>query len=456
MRQPSRTEVKVYDDPLGTAAPGLPGSPAPVGPLAAAGLRLAGGTNIGGLAGLALDAVVPALADGATVCAAEWLLLGSPAGRDDPGDVAVRRLGARFTPDDGQVAAAAFPSGETLVLAADSPYVRCMRTGEPVIFTQPDGQTLERAHPGARSVFSGYASFLTVPMTAAGAAAGFLALARAPGRPAFGGSDAEAASYLAAHAGTGIANAVALTRLRTIADALQRGLQDSDPPEPELLEVAARCLPADGHLIGGDWYSITPLPAGRTGLVVGDVMGHGPEAAAVMAQLRTAARTLSQLDLPPAELLRQLDRVTGTLRDATLTTCVYAVIDPAGQSCTLAAAGHLPAVLALPDGTTRALDLPVGPSLGLGPGLGVNGETRVKYGEARVKLPPGTVIALYTDGLVETRTRSFEDGILTLRTELARTRGPLSEVCGNLVQTLAPRPDDDVTLILARIPARRE
>ena len=439
------------DDPLWATAPDLPGSLASLGPLAVAGLRLAGGMDIGGLAGLALDAVVPSLADGATVCAAERLLRGSPPGRDDPGDVAVRRLGTRFTQDGGEVPSTAFPSGETLVLAADSPYARCMRTGQPVVFTQPDGQTLERAHPGARSVFSGYASFLTAPMTAAGSAAGFLALARAPGRPAFGGSDAAAARYLAAHAGTGIANAVALTRLRTVADALQRGLQDSDPPRPELLEVAAQCLPADGQLIGGDWYSITPLPAGRTGLVVGDVMGHGPEAAAVMAQLRTAARALSQLDLPPAELLRQLDRVTGTLRDATLTTCVYAVIDPVGHSCTLAAAGHLPAVLALPDGTTRALDLPAGPALGLGPGI--NGEGRVKYGEVRVKLPPGTVIALYTDGLVETRTRSFEDGILAMRTELARSRGPLSSACEALIQMLAPRPEDDVTLILARIPA---
>jgi hypothetical protein len=441
-QQPGRkTEVQVNDDPPGTPALGFPGNPAPASPLAAAGLQLASGTGIAGIAGLALDAVVPSLADAATVFAAERFLRGSPPGQDDPGDVAARRLGTQFTQNGQQVPPAVFPPGETIVFAASSPYVRCMRTGGPVIFTQPDGRTLERAHPGARSVLSGYACFLAVPMIAGDTAAGFLALARAPGRPAFSGSDTATARYLAAHAGTGIANTVALTRLRTITDTLQRGLQDSEPPQPEQLEVAAQCLPADGQLIGGDWYSIIPLPAGRTGLVVGDVMGHGPEAAAAMAQLRTAARALSQLDLPPAELLRHLDRVTGTLRDATLATCVYAVIDPVGQSCTLAAAGHLPAVLALPDGTTRAPDLPVGPSLGLGLGA---------YGETRVKFPPGTIIALYTDGLVETRTRSYEDGILTLRTELARTRGPLTAVCGTLIRALAPRPDDDITLILAR------
>jgi hypothetical protein len=437
----------VSDDPAGTAAPGFHRGRAPFSPLAVAGLRLASGTDTAGIAGLVLDAVVPALADAASVFAAERFLRGSPPRHDDPAQVAVRRLGTRFTPDGQQVPPAAFPPGETTVLTASSPYAQCMRTGEPVIFTQPDQQTLERAHPIARPVFSGYASFLTVPMVAEEAACGFLTLARAPGRPAFGGSDAAAAWYLAAHAGTGLANTIALTRLRTVADALQHSLRDTDPPQPETLEVAAQCLPADGQLIGGDLYSIISLAASRTGLVVGDVMGHGPQAAAVMAQLRAAARALTQLDLPPAELLHHLDRTTQTLRDATLTTCAYAVIDPAAQSCTLATAGHLPAVLALPDGTTRVPDQPVGPSLGLG---------LAAYGEARFKLPPGTVIALYTDGLVETRTRSYEDGILTLRTELAGTRGPLSAVCNTLIRRLAPRPDDDVTLILARIPARRD
>jgi hypothetical protein len=398
------------------------------------------------IAWLVLDAVVPALADAAVVFAAEQFLRGSPPGHDDPRDVAVRRLGIRFTPGGRPVPDGAFPAGETTVLGLGSPYARCMSTGKPVIFTQPDGLTLERARPGAREALSRYSSFLAAPLTAGDAgdaSAGFLVLARAPGRPAFGDSDAAAARYLAGHAGTGIAVTVALTRLRTIADTLQRGLLAADPPQPELLEVAGRCLPAAGQLIGGDWYDIIPLPRGRTGLVVGDVMGHGPEAAAIMAQLRTAAHALAQLDLPPAALLHQLDRTTATLRDATLATCVYAVIDPAAHSCTLAAAGHLPAVLALPDGTTRAPELPAGPSLGLGLG---------SYGEAYARLPPGAVLALYTDGLVETRTRSFGEGILAMQSGLARARGPLGTVCDTLIRELAPRPDDDITLILARIP----
>jgi hypothetical protein len=404
------------------------------------GLRLASGTEVADIARLVLDAVVPALADAAGVFGAEQFFRGGSPGHDDAAGMAVRRLGTRFSQ---KVSPEAFPSGETIVLAVDSPYVRCMRAQAPVIFTRLDGQVLERADPGAREALSRYASFLLVPIIARDAVAGFLGLARAPGSPAFSDGDAAAAGYLAAYAGTGIANSVTLARLRTIAVTLQRGLLAADPPQPERLEVAGRCLPAAGQVIGGDWYDIIPLPGGRTGIVVGDVMGHGPEAAAVMAQLRAAAHALAQLDLPPCELLGQVNGTTATLRGVTMATCVYAVIDPGEQSCTLAAAGHLPAVLAMPDGTAQALSLPAGPSLGLGP---------ASYRQAFLAFPPGAILALYTDGLVETRTRSFEDGIHALRSGLAGSSGPLAGICDTLIQQLAPRPDDDITLILARIP----
>jgi serine phosphatase RsbU (regulator of sigma subunit) len=195
--------------------------------------------------------------------------------------------------------------------------------------------------------------------------------------------------------------------------------------------------------MGGDWYDLIQLPGGRTGIVVGDVMGHGPEAAAVMAQLRAAAHALADLDLAPAELLQRLNRLASTLYRITLATCVYAVIDPEGQSCTLAGAGHLPPVLALPDGSTRVPELPAGQSLGLGTAV---------YGQARIKLPPGAILALYTDGLVETRTRSYDHGILALRSVLSRERGHLESICDALVRSLAERYEDDITVVLARIP----
>jgi serine phosphatase RsbU (regulator of sigma subunit) len=274
---------------------------------------------------------------------------------------------------------------------------------------------------------------------------GFLVMARAPGRPAFTEEDAGTAARLAAHAGTGIANALTLMRQRSIAEALQRGLTVCELPAPSGLELAGRCVPAAGHAMGGDWYDVIPLPGGRTGLVVGDVMGHGPEAAALMAQLRSAARALADVDLAPADLLQRLDRLATTLQRITLATCVYVVIDPAGQCCTLAGAGHLPPVLALPDGTTRVPDLPVSQSLGLGIAV---------YGQARIKLPPGAVLALYTDGLVETRTRSYDHGILALRSVLSREHGSLESIADALIASLADRHEDDVTVLLTRIPLR--
>jgi serine phosphatase RsbU (regulator of sigma subunit) len=172
-------------------------------------------------------------------------------------------------------------------------------------------------------------------------------------------------------------------------------------------------------------------------------MGHGPEAAAVMAQLRAAAHVLAELDLQPAELLGRLNRLAATLPRITLATCVYTVIDIASQSCTIAGAGHLPPVLAMPGGVTRVPDLPADQSLGLG---------TATYGQARIKLPAGAILALYSDGLVESRTRSFDQGILALRSALAQEQGPLETICDTLIKSLGKRVEDDITLVLARIP----
>ena len=164
-----------------------------------------------------------------------------------------------------------------------------------------------------------------------------------------------------------------------------------------------------------------------------------------MAQLRAAAHALADLDLEPADLLQRLNRVTETLQAITLATCAYAVVDADGHTCTLAGAGHLPPILALPDGTTRVPELPPGQSLGLG---------AATYGQARIKLPPGAVLALYTDGLVESRTRSFDQGILAMRSILAREHGHLEAICDALIASLAGRCEDDITVILARDPGR--
>lgn len=437
------TEVRVVSDPR--AGDGVPGNTPRPGQLPAeAELRLRSSLDLGEITGLVLDTAVPGFADVATVFAVERLLRGGePLRAGSAREITVRRLGTRIANLPMRKARAAFPDGEVVAFAAGSPYARCVRAREPKIFSRPDSRTLAHTRPPGRAVMINCSSYLAVPTIADGVANGFLAFARTPAFAPFGAGDVATASRLAAGAGTGIANALTLLRQRTIADTLQHSLLAAEPLAPPGIDVAARCLPAAGQIIGGDWYDILDLPGGRCGIIVGDVMGHGPEAAAVMAQLRAAAHALAALDLEPAELLHHLNRTTATLPRPVLVTCVYAIIDPAARVCTLSAAGHLPPVLAMPGGMTRVPDLPGGQSLGLGP---------ADYGQARIKLPPGAVIALYTDGLVETRTRSFDQGITALRKALDRRHGGLETVCETLIASLAARSEDDVTLVLARTP----
>jgi GAF domain-containing protein len=391
-----------------------------------------------------LAAVVPGFAGAAGVFVLEPLLGdGRPAEQVPGSDLVVRRLGTASAVAGRLAQEAAFPAGEVIAFAAGSPYARCVHDRAPVIFTQPDGKTLQRITPDARMALARYTSFLVSPIIARGTAIGFLVLGRTAGTPPFGSPDTAAATDLAARAGTAIASSLALMRHRSVAEALQPRRPALSQAAPSRLEVAGRCLPAAGYDIGGDWYDIIPLPAGRTGLIVGDVMGHGTAAATAMAQLSAAAYALADLDLRPAEVLRQLNRTALALPRGTLATCAYAVVDPASQSCAIATAGHLPPVLALPDRTTRVPGLPGGQSLGVGP---------ASYRQARIKLQPGAILALYTDGLVETRTRPFDQGILAVRSVLAREHQQLDATCEELIASLGERNEDDITVVLARIP----
>jgi len=245
-----------------------------------------------------------------------------------------------------------------------------------------------------------------------------------------------------------IDNARLYDRERRTAFALERGLLPGEPRVPAGMEVAYRYLPVGASVVGGDWHDIVALPGGRVALIVGDVMGHGPEAAAVMVQLRTAARTLADLDLPPAEVLHRLDRMAAGMPAAPFATCIAAVIDTSGSSCVIAKAGHPPPVLALAGGATRVPGLPAGLPLGLGAGTG-------SFEATQISLPPGATLALYTDGLAESRTRPLDDGIAALRdalsSALARPGVTLDSTCEMVTQALRQRGEDDITLVLARI-----
>jgi hypothetical protein len=389
------------------------------------------------IADLLLDMTVPKFGVGGAVFVLERLV----AGLADPGgQLVARRLRSRLHSDD-TLARTALPAAELLAFAAASPYGRCLSGAGPQRFSQLDPRLLERIQPGGRQVLSRHRSFLAVPMTAGGTVAGLLVVSRDGAAPY---TDAEVAvvADLAARAGAGVADAAEFDRRRRDGEVLRRGLAPAQPPVPDQVEVAWRSTPAPGYLVGGDWWDVVTLPGGRTGLVVGDVMGHGPAAAMLLAQLRAAAHTLADLDLPPAEMMGRLDRSAATLTGGTCATCVYAVVDPAERSCTMALAGHLSPVLALPDGRTHLPPLPAGMPVGLGAGL---------FGQARIKLPPGAVLALYTDGLVESRTRSFTKGLLALRSAISGQHGALADTCDRLIDSLRHH-EDDVTVLLARIP----
>ncbi|MET7426602.1 SpoIIE family protein phosphatase [Dactylosporangium sp. NPDC005555] len=240
----------------------------------------------------------------------------------------------------------------------------------------------------------------------------------------------------------------AAAREHRIADELQRSLMPPLTFDPEHLDVATYYRPGvAGTQVGGDWYDVIELGADRTALVIGDVMGRGVPAAAVMGQLRAAVRAYARLDLPPADVLEFLDGVVRDLREDQIVTVVYAVYDPGERSLTYANAGHLPPLLLLPGGTVRHLTVN-GPPLGTGP---------LTLAEERVELPVGALLTLYTDGLVEHRDRDLDTGIDALATHvgtLTAPTGPLADVPDRLVEALLPDgPDDDITVLLARVVA---
>jgi serine phosphatase RsbU (regulator of sigma subunit) len=323
-----------------------------------------------------------------------------------------------------------------------------MSTGQPVRSDHLGRDTVDRLtrRPGGHQIAASYTTFLAVPLTARGLVLGCANFARAPGEPGFGPDDIALAAELAARAAVCIDNARLYDRERRTAFALQHGLLPREPRIPAGMEVAHRYLPVGASVVGGDWHDIVPLPGGRAALIVGDAMGHGPEAAAVMVQLRTAAHTLASLDLAAEEVLHRLDRMAAGMPAAPFATCIYAVIDPEQNSCVLAKAGHPPPLLARPGRTPEVLDLPPGLPLGLGAG---------SFEATEVSLPPGTTLALYTDGLVESRVRSLDEGITalgaTLGSALARAGGPLDTGCEMVTQGLRQLGEDDITLVLARI-----
>ncbi len=402
-----------------------------------------------------IDILVPRYADFASIDLLDWVL-----GPDEPptvpeGGVEVRRVahGSTRPGDPG----AALEIGETDVYRPTTPLARALHEGNAVLSQAGEPEFVEwlaerdaRA-PRGRPFREGVHSMLAVPLRARGTTLGVAVCVRMAHPDAYGPDDSVFAEELASRAAVCIDNARRFARERSTALALQHSLLPRGLPGQAAVEVAHRYLPC-GSLagIGGDWFDVIPLSGGRVALVVGDVVGHGIQSSATMGRLRTAVRTLADVDLPPDELLTHLDDlVTHLAADGTGeevaelgATCLYAVYDPVSRRLSLAAAGHPPPAVVLPGGTAELLPMAAGPPLGVG-GLPFEATER--------ELPEGSVVALFTDGLIDYRDRDLDGAAEDLLRAFGAPADSLDALCDDVLKALLPaQPCDDVALLLAR------
>ncbi|WP_286157424.1 SpoIIE family protein phosphatase [Streptomyces somaliensis] len=419
------------------------------------------------LAGIA----VPRFADLAVVELVENVLAGEepPPGPSGPGTV-LRRVALRAgtpdagTPDAGtpDAGAGALADPGPIAYPPGSPQARCLGTGRPVADSVQAAVTAPTAHPIA-PLGEGVHTYVAAPLYARGRVFGLAGFYRRGEDRPYEEDDLALAGELAARAAISVDNARRFSREHDASLTLQRSLLPHALPRLTAADLASRYLPADGQTgasaeVGGDWFDAIPLSGLRVALVVGDVAGHGLQAAATMGRLRTAVRTLAALDLPPEEVLAHLDELVGRpagdpaeeYDPATATTCLYAVYDPVACRCTAARAGHPPPAVAPPGGEARLLDLPAGPPLGLG-GL-------QPYESTSFDLAPGSLLALYTDGLLKEGlgygdTEASTGRLLSALTRSGPARDP-ERVCDRITETVLPGgPRDDVALLVARVGA---
>ncbi|MEU0169357.1 SpoIIE family protein phosphatase [Streptomyces iakyrus] len=423
-----------------------------------AGARIGNSLDLETTARQLLDVVVPGFCDLATVDLYQGLLAGdeTPPGLAD-GSAELRRVAFASAVSDAPFAGTGVPVAVGAVhhYPFNSPCADALRTARPQTVPGEDGGLVQ--------------STLAVPMVAHDTVVGLVQFARTKGSEPFGDRDRDLAVELAARAAVCIDNARLYRREHERALILQRSLLPPGDPEASGLDIACRYLPGNVNTgrpseVGGDWFDVIELPGHRTALVVGDVMGRGLRAAVAMGELRTAVRTLAQLDLEPAEVLSQLDEIArglgapGGVQQATraarrpreadlsevyLATCVYAVYDSVTRRCTFANAGHLPPVLVEPGEAALMLDVPPGMPLGVG------GEP---FEEVEVELPEGALLALYTDGLVESRDHPLDEGLQAFVSALSDPTQPLEDVCDHVLNTLdTHHGEDDIALLMARV-----
>ncbi|MEV6653516.1 SpoIIE family protein phosphatase [Streptomyces sp. NPDC051219] len=400
------------------------------------------------------EVTVPRFADAVTVDLWEAVLEGE---QPPPGTApAIRMVRVWGGAGDEATRPGGTTYGEPALIdhSPDSPQARSLASGRPVL-ERVAGDGAAPGMPPARSQ-------LVVPLRSEGTTLGLVSFTRDHNPAPFDSGELELADELAMRTAVCIDNARRFTREHTAALTLQRSLLPQALPRQNAVEPAYRYLPADNEAgVGGDWFDVIPLSGARVGLVVGDVVGRGLSAAATMGRLRTSVRVLAQLDLAPEELLSRLDDLVGQTANeraaidpagkeipeeddqALGATCLYAVYDPVTGQCRMARAGHLPPLVVEPaTGFVSCPDLPAGPPLGTG-GL--------PFESTELDLQEGSLLALFTDGLVQTHDRDITEQLDRLGAVLTRHTLPLDALCDEAVATMLPGAvGDDAALLLVR------
>ena len=398
-------------------------------------------------AGELADLAVPALADRISIDLLDRVVSGAPEDAHEGEALTLRRVVVRDIRPERRTG---FAEGDLITAPLTvSPSV-ALTTGKPILMADLahySGRALYNPGEGEALMAAGIHSFLVVPMIARGVTLGVVGFARAETPAPYSEADLKLADDIVSRAATSIDNARMYMREHATALTLQQSLLPGEIPQVPGLVTAHRYRAVNNAAqVGGDWFDVIPLQAGKVALVVGDVTGHDVHAAAVMGRLRTTVANLAPLGLPAGEIMNRLTQIVGDHGEEMGATCVYAVYDPNTRRCVLTTAGHLPPALLQPDGTVEFIATPHGPMLGL---------AQMDYEPVDVELAPGSTLVLYTDGLVEKPDQDVAAGMARLESVLTASPAdrPLGELSDNILDRLGPYTDDDVALLLARTDA---
>jgi serine phosphatase RsbU (regulator of sigma subunit)/anti-sigma regulatory factor (Ser/Thr protein kinase) len=413
--------------------------------------RIGGALDIEQMAPELVNILVPHFCN-----AADLLMLESVMGDGEHPDLPRERMQLfrrlAIAHDDGDAGwEAAFPVGEILRYPPGTPYTECITTRKPVCVSMSQEAAANLARAWVRTPVSRLvagSSMLLLPLLAGETLLGFFVCVRRMGFHRFDAYDTEIGMEFTNRAALFMDSARRYSRERATALTLQRSMLPTELSHPTSVEVRHRYLPGSKLIeVGGDWYESMALPGGRVALVVGDVAGHGVRAAVTMGRLRTAIKTLTMLELTPAETLQRLDDLKHELGEIEphFATCVYAIFDSVDGTCEVASAGHLPPLLVRPDGSSEFLDVSPAPPLGIGAS---------PIGSRTLQIEDGSLLVMYTDGLVEKRTEDIDQGLARLQKLFGpqSPTEPLEDLCKlALAGVYDDHQRDDIAILMARL-----